>query len=132
MTTVSAGSTYLFRLRAKNAKGWGEYSSTVGLIPSGVPDQMSPVVTSINGVNIQFSWTAPSKTNGSPILAYQIYFKSIDGTYSLLPLYCDGSNSTIVQQQKCLVPMLVLRAAPFSLFGGSLAVATILAVNQRG
>jgi hypothetical protein len=129
---VVAGSTYLFRVRALNAKGWGQYSTTVGLIPSGVPDKMSPVVTAVSGTNIKISWLAPTQTNGSPITAYQIYFKAIDGTFSLIPLFCDGANATIVSQQSCLVPMLVLRASPFSLFGGSMVVATVLAINQRG
>lgn len=36
---------YLFKIRAKNIYGWGDFSSTVTIRTSDVPDTMSPVVT---------------------------------------------------------------------------------------
>jgi hypothetical protein len=34
---ITAGESYLFKIRAKNAVGWGPYSSIITIIPSSVP-----------------------------------------------------------------------------------------------
>ena len=47
--------------------------------------------TSISGLNVKISWTAPS-SNGSPITGYLIYIQESDAvTYSVESTDCDGS-----------------------------------------
>lgn len=36
-SSVTAGSTYQFKLRAQNALGWGDYGPILSVIPSSVP-----------------------------------------------------------------------------------------------
>lgn len=46
-TNLLAGYSYQFRVRAKNAYGFGDYSTPASIRTSDKPDQMSMIVTSI-------------------------------------------------------------------------------------
>jgi hypothetical protein len=53
--------SYVFRVRANNAIGWGAEGPTVTIIPSSVPDVMATVTTSVENVYAKISWTAPNE-----------------------------------------------------------------------
>jgi len=46
--------------------------------------------------------------------------------------YCDGSDSDIISQLYCEIPLTVLRASPFILTLGQPVIATVQAKNERG
>jgi hypothetical protein len=75
-TTLVGGTVYNFRYRAKNRQGWGDVSSTTGIMAAAVPGQLSPVATEMNGVNVKISWTIadqPSYSDGGqPVTGYQV------------------------------------------------------------
>lgn len=52
VSSLTAGNSYKFRLRAKNSYGWGPYSSEVTMVPSAVPSTMVAPTTSNVGTNV--------------------------------------------------------------------------------
>ena len=85
----SPGTTYYFKVRARNTLGWGPYSSCVSATtkttaPS-APRSLS--VGSIADTSLTLSWTAPSSNGGSAITSYSI--KQYSGTG------CSGTSTTL-------------------------------------
>lgn len=78
------------------------------------------------------SWTAPID-NGAAITSYTILIRQSDGiTFTADTASCDGSDSTIVSQTQCTVPLTTLTAAPYSLNFGDSIYAKVIATNVKG
>ena len=71
ISPVSVGTSYKFRLRARNILGWSSYSSEVTLTPVDVPAMMAPLTTERISTNVKVTWTAPLN-NGLTITQYKI------------------------------------------------------------
>jgi len=71
-SSVTAGATYLFRYRAKNIHGWGDYSSTLSLLAASVPSAPAAPTTSNEDTSVKISWAVPSSNGGSAITGYHI------------------------------------------------------------
>jgi len=128
----TAGSTYKFRVRAKNIFGWGPYSGNLTVVPASVPATMAAVTVAVDNVYAKISWTQPA-INGATITAYKIVIAQSDGTtYTESTTYCDGTDSGILAQKYCLVPMSALTASPYSLARGTLVKAKAQAQNSKG
>ena len=96
------------------------------------PDQPVPPTTSLSGTSLTISWTAPDN-RGKVIDSYRISILQSDlVTYSLELNDCDGSNPAIVSATSCVIDVLVLRSAPFSLPWGSKVYAKVIAHNSYG
>ncbi len=121
---ITSGTTYKFRYKAQNIHGWGADSAEVSIIAAEVPQTMSAVTITNQDTNVRFSWTALS-TNGAAISAYKLEIMQSDYTYSLETTYCDGTNSTVISNQYCDLPMSVLTSSPFSLTAGSTVYAQV-------
>mmetsp|Transcript_9441 Transcript_9441/g.8978 ORF Transcript_9441/g.8978 Transcript_9441/m.8978 type:complete len:172 (+) Transcript_9441:3827-4342(+) len=50
MSSVQAGTTYSFKVKARNAWGDGDFSTETQITALGVPDQMAAATTTIDGV----------------------------------------------------------------------------------
>ncbi len=71
-SSITAGTTYLFKLRAKNSYGWGVFSTIVSIDATDKPSQMSAVTTTIeSNTFVRISWSAPSD-NYDTITKYRI------------------------------------------------------------
>ena len=70
---IVQGSSYEFKVQAQNQWGWGPISSSVTIVASTVPAQMSTPVTSIDPTTggVLITWSAPDN-NGEPLLTYKI------------------------------------------------------------
>jgi len=81
---VQSGQYYSFRYRAKNRQGWGSFSSSTSIISANVPDQLSPIVTSMNGANVKFAWSITDQvgysSGGQPITEYDLLLLHFDNT----------------------------------------------------
>ena len=78
---------------------------------------------------MEVSWIAPYDS-ASPILSYLIYIRHADEvSYSLELSHCDGNEQTIVDTQSCIIPISVIRDAPFYLEWGTSVFAKIVAKN---
>jgi hypothetical protein len=81
---------------------------------------------------VTVDWIAPND-RGSPIIAYTIYFREVDGTtYTVQTTDCNGSLPAIVSATSCTVPALSLHYAPFELPWASSIYAKIVATNAYG
>lgn len=129
---VTQGTTYTFRVEARNSVGYSEYSSELAVLAAQVADQPAAPTTSIDGLSVKVEWQAPNN-RGSTITAYIIKIRhSDDITYSQETTSCDGADPTIVSDLYCKIPISSLRALPFSLQWGSQVYATVIAVNNYG
>ncbi len=114
-----------------NRQGWSEYSDVSSILAAQVPDQIAPVVTTMNGPNVKFSWSVPDN-GASTLLRYEILIVASNGNLIETKTFCDGSNLVILANAFCEVPMQILTDAPYSLAQGALIRATVRAFNIIG
>jgi hypothetical protein len=129
---LTPGSTYAFKVEARNSVGLSLPSSSVSILCASPPSTPAAPQTSNLGDNIVVTWTAPSP-NGSTITAYQVVFKHSDGvTYSTELTNCNGSQAAIVSALSCSVPSITFTGTPFGLAWGSSISAQVIATNIKG
>ena len=71
---ISPGTTFKFRVRAKNMWGWSaDYSDVLIAIPSDIPSQMETVITALDSTtgSVIISWVAPND-NAATISEFSI------------------------------------------------------------
>lgn len=79
-----------------------------------MPDPPSIPSTSVYVNDLIIDWEAPYD-QGTPITGYKVEIRHPDGvTFSEELTYCDGSDSTIVANTQCSVPLSVLLTDPFN------------------
>lgn len=94
VSDVSAGGSYLFRVRAENLQGFGEFSNTETIEAVQAPDDIAnPVTTSIVDTSVKFTWDAPFN-GGQTITSYTLEVKEGDSDYSV-PSGCTVTASFI-------------------------------------
>ncbi|MCS5585436.1 MAG: fibronectin type III domain-containing protein [Pseudomonadales bacterium] len=130
-TGVTEGTTYKFKVQARNTVGYSSESSTVSILAASVPATPVAPTTALSENNIVVTWTKPA-TMGSEVTSYKIYLQKSDSTWSLETANCHGSSSTVVSNLSCTIPIVVLEAAPFNLAGLAKVHAKITATNIIG
>lgn len=97
---------YIFKIRARNACGYGEFSETIMYATAGcprAPDQ--PAIVELDGTDVLISWEKPvARDTYDEILAYKIVFMTDRGDY-LEMSDCDGEDQTIIDSRQCKVDM---------------------------
>ena len=69
------GITYTFKVKSRNAFDFSVgYSNEISVLAATNPSQPEPPVTTINNMNVDISWVAPSD-NGSPITSFKILIR---------------------------------------------------------
>lgn len=96
-----------------------------------MPDKPDPPTTSLNGENVDITWTEPG-TGGSPVTNYQIRLMQNDGEYRPDLTYCDGGDATIKANRLCSVPVVYLKASPFFIEWAGPVYAKVTAINIYG
>lgn len=87
----------------------------------------------MSSIYVQISWPVDASANYFPLDSYKVLIETItSGVFAETTVYCDASNSIIFIQRYCLVPMNILREAPFSLTYGLPVKAKLQAHNERG
>jgi hypothetical protein len=90
------GTSYTFKVLARNAYGESAYSTELQVLAAQIPDPPSTPVTSVQGLGVLVDWDIIS-TGGSAILGYRIYIQQADAiSFSTEPLDCDGSSPQVV------------------------------------
>lgn len=125
MQNLIPGSTYRYKVRAKNSCGLGPYSPEIIIQMQGVPDKMQPVQASTDGCQVLFRWNSPN-SNGLAINDY--VFKVASSQNVLYEIDACGSSFS----ESCTVQMSTLAAAPYNLVPGSTIYSTIQACNSVG
>lgn len=130
--SLSEGTTYSFKVQARNLEGFGEFSEVLTVTAAIVPETPDAPITqwTVDAVNIY--WTEP-ETNGAAITSYTIEIRQSDQvTYSTELTNCDGSTQEIIDNQFCRIPVQFLKDAPFNLPWGESVFAKVTAFNHRG
>jgi hypothetical protein len=130
--SIDVGEAYLFRYRARNTHGWGEFSDNLEVIAASSPAVPNTVVTSNEGTDIKIVWNDDAYNGGSPLLYFRILIKKHDDTFAEDTVHCDGADQTTRANLFCLLPVETLIADPFLLQQGDLVVATVEAFNIIG
>ena len=130
--SIDVGETYLFRYRARNVHGWGEFSDNLEFIAASIPDVPTTVVTSNEGTDIKIVWDDASYNGGSPLLYFRVLLKKQDDTFAEDTIHCNGADQTTKANLFCLIPVEALIVDPILLQQGDLVVATVEAYNIIG
>ena len=67
-----SGKSYLFRYRAYNVFGWGDWSDAGQVIAAAKPEIVESITVSLQDTNVKLSWSANTVANGSPITVFDI------------------------------------------------------------
>lgn len=128
ITGLTTGTTYKFKVRARNIYGYGSFSSDVDIIASSVPDTMNPVTTTLNDPDIEITWIAPA-SNGLPLTEYDIQlFVPTTLSYVTDLTYCSGSDPLVLT---CSFPINTLLTT-YGFLRGDLVQARVRAKNSKG
>ena len=73
-TGLTSGTTYEFKIEARNQYGYSTYSDTLSLLSAYIPEIPTSITTVIDGTSVKVSWSLPSD-NGSPITQYKVYIR---------------------------------------------------------
>lgn len=129
-TGITAGTSYKFKIRAKNALGVGAYSPELTVVPSSAPAQINPVNTTVEYLYIKIAWDEPDN-RGDAITAYKVFIKDGSGNYQEETNYCANSDS-LVTNKYCTIFMALALHSPLSLTKGSNILAKVQAYNSKG
>lgn len=101
------GTTYSFKIRARNEIGYSFDSNEITIIAAAKPSKpFSPQTSFANDV-VRVYWDEPV-TNGAPILSYTIKLRHSNiAIFSENLEYCDGTDATITQNRECFIPAYV-------------------------
>ena len=59
VTGLSVGDSYKFKVKARNAFGYSEFSEVVEILAAQVPDKPDAPVTTFDRTTVVITWTAP-------------------------------------------------------------------------
>lgn len=90
MLGLTGGETYLFKVRALNVYGAGEFSETISQRMSNVPGKPVMVTVDLQGTDVLISWTQPDE-NFEPITSYKIDLRTHDDQWIVDTTNCDAS-----------------------------------------
>lgn len=79
-TGFSVGTTYLYKYRAKNQYGWGDFSPVLSMMAGEEPDQLATVVTSLSAKKLAIDWSTTANDHSLPVTEYEIKIQNDDAT----------------------------------------------------
>jgi hypothetical protein len=128
---LTSGLIYKFKVESRNSFGYSDYSDVISILCAAEPDQPQVPTSTVFENQVIFNWDAPND-NGTPITGYNIYFRKSDDTYSTEFVDCDGSDSTIITNTECTIPLATFTAEPFGLSLGEDINIKVSAYNAYG
>ena len=134
-TALSAGTTYKFKVSARNSIGTGATSTEFTIVAATIPSTLAAPTTSYDGATdtVTIDWTTPTDEGGLTITGYVLQIQHADNTWSQETANCDGvNNATVKSNTACTIPASVLRASPFYLASSASVTAKVVASNSLG
>ena len=123
---------YKFKIRARNAVDFSDYSSEFSIVAATISSQPSAPTTTLSGDGSQvvFTWNVPSDLGGLPSIdGYKLEVKTSIGTFEKDLTNCNAESSS---STTCSIPVLALRSDPFNLGDSNSVYARVTAVNSIG
>ena len=134
-TGLSEGTQYTFRVKARNAVGYSEWSTPFEITAATVPDSVAAPTATLSGdeESVIIDWEAPADNGGMSILGYRLYIKTHDGNFVQDASNCDAeTDNIIIQNSACSVPVDGLRQAPYALVEGEAVTVKVVSFNVIG
>lgn len=130
---TTGGTTYQFRVRARNIYGWGDWSDAHSVKAADTPDQMAALTTSVDATtgDVKIEWSEPHD-GSQTITSYSVQIQKKDLSWYTDTDNCDGSQAAIMAQLYCTIPMATLTGATYSLALNDEVFAKALATNSYG
>jgi hypothetical protein len=97
-TGLTFGTTYEFKVEARNSYSFSAFSETITLLCAFKPDPPTVLTTTNQNDFVVIDWNEPIN-NGIEITGYKVYILESDGiTYSIenSPPECDSSSSAVI------------------------------------
>ena len=119
---MSAGTTYKFKVSARNSIGTGTTSTEFTIVAATIPSTPAAPTTTYDGATdtVTIDWNTPTDEGGLTITGYVLQIQHADNTWSQETANCDGvNNATVKSNTECTIPASVLRSSPYSLTSGS-------------
>jgi subtilisin family serine protease/secreted trypsin-like serine protease/subtilisin-like proprotein convertase family protein len=91
ITGVMNGADYVFRNRAQNSAGYGDWSTST-MTTATVPTPPKNVLASAMDGSVSVSWDSPSSDGGMPIIQYTVISSPAGGTCTITTQSCVISN----------------------------------------
>jgi hypothetical protein len=104
ISPLTEGNYYFFRYRVRNVHGWSEFSPISYILMANKPDQLAPVQTINNGVNVDIVWQSTPFDRNSQVFEYRIMIQRSDGSLQE-HIECDGMDSDVIQNNMCSISM---------------------------
>ena len=82
VTGLTNGTSYTFRVLAKNPMGAGPASNDATAVPGTVPTAPQSLTATAGNAAVQLDWTAPSSDGGSAILSYEYRYQPSSGSFN--------------------------------------------------
>ena len=101
-TSLNSGTTYSFKIEARNSYGFSALSNTLSLYCGYIPATPTAPTTSVSGNMAVITWSAPA-ANGATITSYQIYIQVHGTTSYVLQSECDGTSATVLATTTCSI-----------------------------
>jgi hypothetical protein len=130
VTGLTTGTTYKFRVQARNAYATSDYSAEAIILAAQMPDQPYAPLTQTSGDNVLIKWLPPF-AQGSALTGYEVWIQKADGAYQQDFWNCNGSSAEILSAAECEVPISTLTST-FGLPWGSSINAYVVAYNTYG
>ena len=91
-TGLQEGTSYKFRVQARNAVDYSIYSQEFAIIAATVPGKPNAPSTTVSGdeETIVIDWTAPTNTGGLDVSGYKLYVQKADLTWAEESTSCDA------------------------------------------
>ena len=128
---LTAGTSYTFKVRARNEFGFGDFSQEVLILCAFAPEPPGTVTTANSNSDIVISWSEP-ELNGLLITEYTILIQKSDYTYTTDLMYCNGALHVIVSTRTCTVPLSSLQVTPYNLVFGDHINVIVVSTNEYG
>jgi hypothetical protein len=131
---ATPGTTYEFKIEARNVIGYSELSESISIKAAIAPSAPLAVTTSRYLNDVTLSWQAPSNQPvtdfGDNLTSYLIYIRTADiETWARDETNCPGTDVSLTS---CSLTIAELQSEPFNLFLGDSVYAKVVAVNTIG
>ena len=124
-TPLTNGTSYTFQIRARNSIGGGAPAQTYPATPGKPPNAPSRVLVDPGNNRVTITVDAPSQTNGSPVVGYQVRKRQDDGPY-------DAWEALGTTARPPQVPSAHTGAVVSGLINGATYIFQVRAVNSFG
>lgn len=131
MSGLQQGTSYDFKLQARNEDGISDFSDVITVLAAKIPGDLLVPTIEFSFPYYIFKWQTPVDAGGSPLKGYKVtMFDSSDVRFSLNESDCDTSTTSL--ETECRIEAERLTSNPFDLVTGNTFIIKVAAINEFG